>query len=62
MAGSKSGFPNFGPDSLTYEDASASGATVTLASATGNVTSIGAATTDGNYDMYNRGVGIGGLR
>lgn len=54
----ESGFPDFGPNSLDYEDGSASGATVTLGNASGNVTSIGAATTDGNYEMYNRGAGI----
>jgi hypothetical protein len=56
----KSGFPDFADLSLNYADGSASGATVgSNSSGTGNIDVIGAATTDGNYSMFNRGLGIG---
>jgi hypothetical protein len=44
--------------SLNLASGGASGATILL-DGTGNITSIGAATTDGDYNMFNRGMGIG---
>jgi len=48
------------PSSLKYENGSVSGASVVL-DCTGNINSIGAATTDGDYSMFNRGMGIGAV-
>lgn len=55
----KSGYPDVTtPSALNLSDGSSSGASITF-DGTGNVTSIGAATTDANYTMFNRNLGIG---
>ncbi len=55
----KAGYPDVTTaSSLNLASGTASGASILL-DGTGNITSIGAATTDGNYSMFNRGLGIG---
>ncbi len=55
----ESASPDFSNRALDLSDGSASGALLT-ADGTGNYTAIGAATTDPNYTMYNRVLGIEG--
>ncbi len=55
----KIGYPNFTNLTLTFDDASAAATTISGTGA-GNLSSIGAATTDGDYSMFNRGLSIQG--
>jgi hypothetical protein len=52
----KSSYPNFSNLSLNYADGTASGATIS-GYGSGNVASVGAATTDGDYLMFNKNLG-----
>lgn len=55
----KSSWPSFTDLSVLYADGSASGATVS-GTGVGNVSAVGASTSDGDYTMYNRGLAIEG--
>ncbi len=56
----KSGYPNFSNQSLLFSDGSPSNGLITAVNGTGNYSSIGASTTDPNYTMFNRDIGISG--
>lgn len=53
----RTGFPDFSGAALNYADGSSSGATLD-GTGSGNISSIGASTADGDYSMFNRMLGI----